>query len=128
VSHTTQAYKDFLLAVKREKLKIKTAKIGVDLPVGDKLIVMKFLAPVKSYANSDLNNWSAVLHLKYNKNTFLITGDAETRSENDMIAKKVLSKVDVLKVSHHGSKGSTTEKFLNAVKPKYAVISVGKRN
>jgi competence protein ComEC len=128
VSHTTKAYKDFLLAVKREKVKIKTAKMGVTLPVGDKLIAMKFLAPVKSYANSDLNNWSAVLHLKYNKNTFLFTGDVETKSENDMIAKKVLSKVDVLKVSHHGSKTSTSEKFLNAVKPKYAVISAGKGN
>ena len=89
---------------------------------------MKFLAPVKSYAKSDLNNWSAVLHLKHNKNTFLFTGDAETQAENDMLAKKVLSKVDVLKVSHHGAKSSTSEKFLKAVKPKYAVISVGKGN
>ena len=128
VSHTTKAYKDFLKAVKREKVKIKTAKMGVTLPVGDKSIKMEFLAPVKSYAESDLNNWSAVLHLKHNKNTFLFTGDAETKSEKDMITKKVLSKVDVLKVSHHGAKGSTSESFLNVVKPKYAVISVGKGN
>jgi len=128
VSHTTQAYKDFLNAVKREKVKIKTATTGVKIPLKDKSVQMKFLAPVKSYAKSDLNNWSAVLHLKHNKTTFLFTGDAETKSEKDMIAKKVLSKVDVLKVSHHGSKGATSKEFLNVVKPKYAVISVGKGN
>ena len=128
VSHTTKAYKDFLSAVKREKVKIKTAKMGVTLPINDKSIKMKFLAPTKSYAKSDLNNWSAVLHLKHNKNTFLFTGDAENKAEKDMIAKKVLSKVDVLKVSHHGAKGATSKEFLNAVKPKHAVISVGKGN
>ena len=128
VSHTTKAYKDFLQAVKREKVKIKTAKTGVKIPLKDKSVQMNFLAPVKSYAKSDLNNWSAVLHLKHNKKTFLFTGDAETKSEKDMIAKKVLSKVDVLKVSHHGAKGATSKDFLNVVKPKYAVISVGKGN
>jgi len=65
VKHTMQAYKDFLLAVKREKLTIKTAKEGVSLPV------QGVKGPVKDYAKSDLNNWSAVLHVAYKKNTFL---------------------------------------------------------
>lgn len=128
VSHTTQAYKDFLNAVKREKKTIKTAKTGVTLALKDKSIQTKFIAPVKDYAKSDLNNWSAVLHIKYNKNSFLFTGDAEEKAEKDMIAKKVLSKVDVLKVGHHGASEATTKEFLNIVKPKYAVISVGKGN
>lgn len=128
VSHTTKAYKDFLQSVKRKKLKIKTAKAGVRLPLKGKSINANFIGPVKSYAKSDLNNWSAVLHLKYNKNTFLFTGDAEQKAENDMIVKKYISKVDVLKVSHHGAKNATTKNFLNKAKPKYAVISVGKNN
>ncbi|MBS4205284.1 MBL fold metallo-hydrolase [Bacillus sp. FJAT-49754] len=128
VSHTTQAYRDFLNAVKREKRTIKTAKSGVKLPLKDTSVTAKFIAPVNTYTKSDLNNWSAVLHIKYNKNTFLFTGDAEDKSEKDMISKKVLSKVDVLKVSHHGAKGATSKEFLNIVKPKYAVISVGKGN
>lgn len=128
VSHTTQAYKDFLQAVKKKNLKIKTAKAGVKLPLKDKSVTAKFIGPVKSYPKSDLNNWSAVLHLKYKQNTFLFTGDAEQKAENDMIAKKYISKVDVLKVSHHGASGASSKNFLNKAKPKYAVISVGKNN
>ena len=128
VSHTTQAYKDFLNAVKRKKLKIKTAKAGVSIPVNDTSVKMKFVGPTKNYAKSDLNNWSAVVHLTHKKNTFLFTGDAETKAEKDMLAKKIVGKVDVLKVSHHGAKGATSKAFLNKVKPTHAVISVGKNN
>jgi len=125
VSHTTQAHKDFLLAVKREGLTIKTtAKAGVKLPI--QKAGAKFIAPVKDYSNSDLNNWSAVLYMKYNKNTFLFTGDAETASENDMITSKTLPQADILKVGHHGAKTSSSLNFLKVVKLKYAVISVGK--
>ncbi len=125
VKHTTQAYKDFLLAVKREKLTIKTAKAGVSLPVKGG-VKAQFVGPIKEYAKSDLNNWSAVLHVAYKKNTFLFTGDAELKSEQDMIAKKKTLRADVLKVGHHGAKTSTSATFLKYVKPKYAVISVGK--
>ena len=126
VSHTTQAYKDFLTAVKNKKLKITAVKQGLEIPTKAKDITLKFLGPVKSYAKSDLNNWSAVLHLKHNKKSFLFTGDAETKSENDLLAKKLISKVDVLKVAHHGSKYSTSAKLLDKAKPTYSVISVGK--
>lgn len=128
VSHTTQAYKDFLLAVKNKKMKITVAKTGVEIPTKAKDITLKFIAPVKTYAKSDLNNWSAVLHLKHNKKSFLFMGDAETKAETDMLAKKLISKVDVLKVGHHGSKDSTSKKLLDKAKPTYSVISVGKNN
>jgi competence protein ComEC len=126
VSHTSQAYKDFLNAVKREGLKIKTAQANVTLPI--KGVTAKFVGPVKAYSTSDTNDWSAVLHLTYFKNTFLFTGDAEFKAESDMIKAKQPLKADVLKVGHHGAKTSTSTAFLNAVKPKYAVISVGKNS
>lgn len=128
VSHTTQAYKDFLTAVKKEKLTIKTAKSDVEVVLNDKSIKAKFIGPVKEYGKSDLNNWSAVLHVNYNKNNFLFTGDAESQSEKDMIAKKYITKVDVLKVGHHGSKDSSTQAFLDLAKPTYSIISVGPKN
>ncbi|RSD26985.1 ComEC/Rec2 family competence protein [Mesobacillus subterraneus] len=124
VSHTTIAYKEFLTAVKREGLKIKTAKSDVSVPL--KGVTAKFVAPIKTYAKSDLNNWSAVLHMKYGKKSFLFTGDAEAKSEADMLKSKNSLKADVLKVGHHGAKTSTGSNFLKAVKPTYAVISVGK--
>lgn len=126
VKHTTQAYKDFLQAVKREGKTIKTAQVGVSLPI--KGVSAKFVGPVKSYSNSDLNNWSAVLHVTYKKNTFLFTGDAEHVAEKDMMAKKQTLRADVLKVGHHGAKTSTSSTFLNVVKPKYAILSVGKNS
>ena len=126
VSHTTQAYKEFLVAVQKEKLKINTVTKGTTLSI--KGVKAVFVAPVKTYKASDLNNWSAVLHMTYNKNTFLFTGDAEALSEKDMIASKQVLKADVLKVGHHGAKEATTSEFLNAVKPKYGIVSVGKNS
>jgi competence protein ComEC len=126
VSHTSQTYKDFLNAVKREGLKIKTAQKGVSL--GLKGVSAVFVGPVKSYSTSDTNDWSAVLKLTYGKKSFLFTGDAETKAEADMIASKQNLRADVLKVGHHGARTSTSAAFLKAVKPTYAVISVGKGN
>lgn len=75
-----------------------------------------------------MNDWSAVLRIVYGSKSFLFTGDAETKSENDMISSKQTLKSDVLKVGHHGAKTSTSAAFLKSVKPAYAVISVGKGN
>lgn len=128
VSHTTQTYKDFLNAVKKKKLKIKTAKNGVEIETKAKDITLKFIAPVREYDKKDLNNWSAVLLLQHGKKKFLLTGDAETPAEKDMIKKKLVPQVDVLKVSHHGAKDATSSEFLAKAKPIYAAISVGKNN
>lgn len=66
--------------------------------------------------------------MNYNKNNFLLTADAETLAEKNMLAMKQIGKVDVLKVGHHGSKDSTTAAFLNVTKPTYSFISVGAKN
>ncbi len=126
VSHTTDAYKNFLKAVKAEKLTIKTAKSGVKLSL--KTGTAKFVGPVRDYGKTDLNNWSAVLHITYNKNKFLFTGDAEKTAESDMVKAKQTLQADVVKVGHHGAKTSSNANFLEVVKPKYGVISVGKNS
>ncbi|MBC2266256.1 MBL fold metallo-hydrolase [Listeria sp. FSL L7-0083] len=123
-TNTTAAYKDFVNTAKKKKLPIKTAKAGVKLPI--KGVNAQFVGPVKTYGKTDRNNWSAVLHLAYKKNTFLFTGDAQTKAETDMIKAKKTLRADVLKVSTQGSKTATSKAFVNIVKPKYAIISVGK--
>lgn len=126
VTHTTQAYKDFLLAVKREKLTIKTATKGVKIPL--KGANATIIGPVKSYGKTDLNNWSTVVRVVYNKKSFLFAGDAEWKAEQDLLTSKQVLKADVLKVGHHGANTSSSAAFLKAVSPKYAVISVGKNS
>lgn len=128
VSHTTNVYRDFLLAIKKKKLTIKEAKMNKTIKSNAKNVSFKFLGPVKNYAKSDLNNWSAVLQMKVGSKKVLFTGDAEKKAENDLLAKKLLGKVDILKVSHHGSKDATTQAFLNKTRPTFSVISVGKGN
>lgn len=121
----TKTFEDVLLAIEAKGLKIKEAKAGVTLDVPG--ITGTFLAPVGSNYE-DLNNYSAVLKIVHGSTAFLLTGDAEDVSENQMLASGHDLKATVLKVGHHGSDSSTTAEFLKAVNPKYAVISVGKDN
>jgi competence protein ComEC len=74
------------------------------------------------------NNDSLVMRLDYGSNSFLLTGDMEKQVELGLVADSRLGHVDVLKVPHHGSKTSSTEDFLNAVRPEFAVISDGLGN
>ncbi|MEK4759724.1 ComEC/Rec2 family competence protein [Viridibacillus sp. FSL E2-0187] len=128
VSHTTIAYKNFLTAVKNQGLKITPAKTGVEIPTKEENLSLKFIAPVTTYSQSDLNDWSAVLLLQNGNNKFLFTGDAEFPAEDDMLASNLIPQVDVLKVSHHGAEEATSEAFLAKAKPTYAAISVSATN
>lgn len=66
--------------------------------------------------------------MTYGNTSFLFTGDAEELSEQEILNSGVNIKSDVLKVGHHGSSSSTTPEFLQAVSPKYAVISYETNN
>ena len=73
------------------------------------------------------NNDSLVLHLSYGDSSALMEGDAESVVEERMVAAHNLH-ADLLKVGHHGSNTSSTPEMLQAVHPRWAVISVGVRN
>ena len=77
----------------------------------------------------NLNNESILLHLQYGDTSFLFTGDAEEPAETAAVLRAPDAlKADVLKVGHHGSSTSSCEAFLDAVRPKVAVISCGTYN
>lgn len=126
VSYTTKAYEDLLRAVRAEGLKIDTASAGVEI-INSGGLKAEMIAP-NSAAYEEINNYSAVIKLSFGKTVFLLTGDAEERSEQEMLVNGPSLRADVLKVGHHGSYTSTSPEFLNAVKPTYAVISCGAGN
>lgn len=74
------------------------------------------------------NNYSAVIRLVYGESSFLFTGDAEEASEKVILEDGYKLRSDVLKCGHHGSSSSTSDEFLEAVDPKYAVMSCGEGN
>ncbi len=73
---------------------------------------------------NDLNDSSIVIELDYKETKYLFMGDSTTKVEEHV----EWDEVNVLKVAHHGSNSSTSQQFLEEIKPKYAVISVGNGN
>jgi competence protein ComEC len=77
----------------------------------------------------DLNDQSIVLKVVYGQSALLLTGDASTRVEGELLeAGDVVLSSDVIKVAHHGAVTSSCAEFLEAVKPTLALISVGREN
>ncbi|PWK10318.1 ComEC/Rec2 family competence protein [Tumebacillus permanentifrigoris] len=127
---TTQTYNDVLTAVANKGLTVTTAKSGVSLfntTANTKTLEAHFVAPVKTTYTTN-NNWSGVVRLVYGTTTFLFSGDAETQAETDMVASGQTLSANILKVGHHGSNTSSTDAYLDKVKPQAAIISCGLNN
>jgi len=122
---TTKTFQDVLFAIKNKGLTVTAPTPGTEFYLGD--VQCTIIAPnIQTY--DDLNNYSIVIRAVYGNTSFLFTGDAQVESEQEMLSKGYNLKSDVLKVGHHGSNTATSPNFLNAVSPKYAVISVGAAN
>jgi beta-lactamase superfamily II metal-dependent hydrolase len=126
VTTTTRTFENFLNAASEKNLRITPLKGGMNIPLEEDVDI-RVLAP-NSARYDELNNYSAVLKITYKNTSFLLTGDAEKLSEEEMLKAGYDLKADVLKVGHHGSSSSTSIGFLKAVSPKYAVISYGRNN
>jgi len=98
------------------------AEDGLKIEVGQ--VIFEIFYPLKKYEDS--NNYSYYIKLTYKNKSMLFTGDALIESEKDLVKihKEELNS-DILKVGHHGGDNSNSLEFLEAISPKYAVISVG---
>ena len=85
-----------------------------------------FVQPKKELSGD--NNKSLVTRVDFGGHSLLVMGDAETDAEKALLAEGAPVRADILRVSHHGSLDATSEDFLRAVAPQYAVISVGANN
>lgn len=123
VSANTKTYEKLLESISAKGLKIKAAAAGADILDTEQISVC-IAAPVK-IDDDELNNCSVVIKIQFENTSFLFTGDAEKEELKDITAD---ISADVLKVGHHGSRTSTSTKFLTKVNPKIAVISLGRDN
>jgi len=101
---------------------------------GERLIidgaVVEVISPLTDFEHEDLseNNRSVVLRISFGNRSFLMTGDIERKTELRLSEASRLTHSDVLKVAHHGSKSSSTDRFLSNVLPCFAIISAGRAN
>ncbi len=120
---TTYVYENLLTEIKSQRKKI-TAATDTHFSLGD--------ATVETFTAKgdydDLNNYSVFVKITFGGTSFLITGDGEKAEEKELLAQEFDLSATVLKVGHHGSNTSTSDTFLAAVNPQYAVISVGEGN
>jgi len=123
-------YQKWMELLDKKDVPIETAKAGqlIDLGGG---IALKVLWPdysqIGKFSSSDGNNLSVVVQLVYQQAEVLLTGDIEKKAENFLVRQDGLES-DVLKVAHHGSKNSSSFDFIEAVSPRFSVISVGADN
>ncbi len=122
--HTSKTFENLIDTIEQKSIRLHTAKAGVNIVQGDPLQI-SILAPF-SESDSNFNNCSAVVKLKYGETLFLFMGDAEQEIEAKLLNADI--DADVLKVGHHGSTSSSTPAFIEAVSPEYAVIEVGEGN
>ena len=126
VEHTTKTYENLLKTIAKKNLKITKPVVGTTYKLGKANFTI--IAPNSYKHGSNLNNYSIGIKLTYQKNSFVFIGDSEIEAISDIVSNGIDLSADVYMCGHHGSKTSTTKKLLKAIKPKYAIISVGKNS
>ncbi len=119
-------YIKYTKAVNENCKHIVKAKAGDEFSLGE--VKIKILAPVKKIA--EVNSMSLVIKIIYNNYSFIVTGDCTDDEEKIIINKYKPDELrcNVLRAGHHGSETSTSDEWLDILKPEYCVISVGKNN
>lgn len=121
---------NFLELQQERKINLMVLEAG-DILNFDKETRIEVLFPNTQYEISEnrINNNSLVFKMYYNDLSILFTGDIEEAAEKVLVnlyGERL--KTDILKVGHHGSNTSSTEEFVELVKPRIALIGVGKKN
>jgi competence protein ComEC len=118
-------YEALQQVVRDEGLVPVRAQRGMTLALGEGAM-LDILSPSGNVYMLEANRGSIVARLRYGDTTFMLTGDAPTGIEEYLVGVYgTVLKSDVLKLGHHGSKTSTGDVWLAAVRPTYAVVSAG---
>ena len=117
-TNNTATYRKFLAAIQNNNLQITLAEAGTIIDQTD-AYKLDILWPTKDANFPDTNDYSIIIKLTVGTKTFLFTGDAPTNAILDSNP----GHIDVLKLSHHGSRTGTNEQLVRRLSPTYAVLS-----
>jgi beta-lactamase superfamily II metal-dependent hydrolase len=133
IQHLTKTYTDFQNLLTQKKIAYQYVNEGDQFSLGEDVLVevispsseaLNEAAKEKHLSTAAINNLSLVLKVTYQDNTFLFTGDLYKKQEKALVdAKKEILNVDLLDAPHHGDTTSSSKQFINAVSPKYTIIS-----
>lgn len=119
-----ELYRSLAVAALSNGCTVMHAEAGQKFSLGDADI--EVVGPVREYSSD--NDSSVAVKITFGVTAYLICGDAEMQSESDMVSSGTDLDADVYVVDHHGSGTSSTDAFLDAVAPAYALISCGADN
>ena len=117
-TNNTATYRKFLTAIQNNNLQITLAEAGTIIDQTDSY-KLEILWPKKDANFPETNDYSIIIKLTVGNKTFLFTGDAPTNA----ILNSNPGHIDLLKLSHHGSRTGTTEVLIHKLSPTYAVLS-----
>ena len=130
VSYATADYDEWNRLLAQKHVHVVYAHAGERVSLSERA-VLDILHPFKDMVGArfaNVHDSMVVTKLSYGSSTVLFMGDAEKIIEYRLMGSGIAIAADVLKIGYHGSKTSSTEEFLHAVNPRYAVISVGRKN
>jgi len=126
VKHDTATYDDYINSINSNDVPLIEVRAGMkkELVEGVNFEILNPFEPL----TTDLHKENIVGQLRYEDVGFMLTGDIEKNGEENILNEFENIKNNILKVAHHGSKTSTSKKFLNKVNPDIAIIQVGEDN
>lgn len=128
--HTSPEFLEWLKIIREKNIPVELSKDVkmIDLGSGAKAAVLYPKTSFKDKRIDNLNDTSIVLKLDYAGISFLFPGDLEKEWQNKIPLNQVLQPITFLKVPHHGAKDALDDNFLSKIRPKLAIISVGKNS
>ena len=121
----TPATEAFATAIKDTNVPVTFADVGQVITLGNE-VRLRVLSPAGDETNWESNMASIVIRVEYGSTSVMLTGDAPIEIEDYLVDTYLqYLKSNILKLGHHGSKTSSSEKWLDAVHPEYAVVSAG---
>ena len=119
INQSSSTYRELIATVDNNGIYTENPEIGTGFYFGGAGV--NFIAPLDDYG--ELDNNSVVVKIDFAGKSILLCGDIMLKAENDLLKASIDLSAEILKVAHHGGADSSSKKFLQAVNPKYAVIT-----